>query len=77
MNLLSHLLVATALIAALILLRLFADRQALRTRIRQHHTDTECEQATCFRGCDLGKDTASTDLVAEKNDSNRSAYHAP
>lgn len=77
MNLLLQFLVATALIAAFILLRIFADRQALRARIRQKHTDTDCEQSGCFRGCDLDKATVDVAPVTEKNDLKRSAYHAP
>ena len=77
MNVLLHFLIATALIAALILFRIFADRQALRSRLRQGHTDIECEQAGCFHGCDLDKATADPEPVPEKNDLKRSANHAP
>jgi len=77
MNLLLHFLIATAFIAALILFRIFADRHALRSRLRQHRTDTGCEQAGCFRGCDLDKAKADPNPVSENNDLKRSAYHAP
>ena len=77
MNVLLHFLVATALIAAFILLRIFADRQALRARLRQKHTDSDCEQSGCFRGCDFDKATADPGPVTEENALKRSAYHAP
>ena len=77
MNLLLHFLIATALIAAMISFRIFADRHALRSRLRQHRTDTACEQAGCFRGCDPDKAKADPDPVSQKNDLNRSTYHAP
>ncbi len=77
MNVLLHFLIATALIVMLILLRIFADRQALRSRLRHDHANTECEQSGCFRGCDLDKATADPGPVTEENALKRSAYHAP
>ena len=77
MNVLLQFLIATALIAALISFRIFADRHALLSRLRQGHTDTECEQAGCFHGCDRDKVAADPDPVPEKNDLKRSANHAP
>jgi hypothetical protein len=70
-------LIATALIAGLILLRMFAERRALRARIRKDHTDTECEDAGCFRGCSPDRTAAHPDSVSGNNETKRSAYHAP
>ena len=66
MNLLTHFLVATLLIAGFILLRMYADRCALRTKIRRDHTDTGCEQAGCFRGCDADEITQNSESVSRK-----------
>lgn len=68
MNIIFHLLIATMLIAGLILFRMLADRYILRTRIRGTHSDTECEQAGCFRGCDRNNGAATdNDSVAGQN----------
>lgn len=76
MNLLLHFLIATALIAGLILLRMFAERSALQTKIRGTHADIECEQAGCYRGCDLDRATPNPDSVSRQNSSKRSTNHA-
>ena len=68
MNLIFHFLIATMLIAGLILLRMFAYRYALQARIRGGHADTECEQVGCFRGCEQHDGTApDDDSVAGQN----------
>jgi len=69
MNIFFSFLIATMLIAGMILLRMFADRRALQTRIRGGHSDSECEQAGCFRGCE-------PDAAAGKNEMKRSVHHA-
>jgi hypothetical protein len=73
MNLLSHSLIATALIVGLILLRMFANRAALQARLRSNQNREECEQAGCFSGCDPDKAAACPDSGPEKNDVKRSA----
>jgi len=77
MNPLLHILIATALISGMILLRMLADRWVLRTRIRRSVTDNDCEKVGCFRGCERDGTAAITDSVTEKNALKRSAYHAP
>ncbi len=68
MNVILNLLFAMALIAGLMLLRMFADHYVLRARIRGGHTDKECEQAGCFRGCDRDDGAALHDeSVARQN----------
>jgi hypothetical protein len=68
MNVILNLLFATALIAGLMLLRMFADHYVLRARIRGGHTDKECEQAGCFRGCDRDDGAVPDDeSVARQN----------
>jgi len=47
MNMLAHLLVATALIVALILLRIFADRRVLRDRLLKDQTEEREECISC------------------------------
>ena len=78
MNIVLAVLGATALIAGLMLLRMFADHYALRARIRGGHTDKECEQAGCFRGCDRDLEAVpENDSVARKNrNTKRSVNHA-
>ena len=66
MNLFLHLLIATMVVAGLILLRTLVYRYALQARIRGGHSDTECEQFGCFRSCDLDAD-ATPDAVAGEN----------
>jgi hypothetical protein len=61
MSLIFHLLIATLLIAGLILLRMFVYRYTLQTRIRGSHADSECEQVGCFRGCDQHDGAAPDD----------------
>ena len=77
MSALLHILIATALISGMILLRMFAERWVLRTRIRRDHADKECEKVGCFRGCERDSTEAITDSVTEKNVLKRSANHAP
>ena len=76
MSPLLHFLIATLLIAGLILLRMFTDRYTLRAKIRRGHADNECEQAGCFRGCDLDIAAADPDSVSGQNLSKRSKNHA-
>ncbi len=64
MNVILHLLSAAMLIAGMILLRMFADRCAPRTKIRVSDTGSECEQAGCFRGCDRDAGAPDNDSVA-------------
>jgi hypothetical protein len=66
MNLFLHLLIAMLVVAGLILLRTLVHRYALQARIRGGHTDTECEQVGCFRGCEQDAD-ATPDAVAGEN----------
>jgi hypothetical protein len=47
MSMLAHLLVATALIVAFILLRMFADRSVLRDRLRKDQTEEREECISC------------------------------
>jgi len=77
MSPLLHILIATALISGMILLRMFADHWVLRARIRRGLTDKECEKVGCFGGCERGTTEVNTDPVTEKNVLKRSAHHAP
>ena len=77
MNLLMDFLVAAALIAGMILFRMFMDRSARRKKLRSTKNVNECEQVGCFRGCDPGKDASEPNSVSGQNPSKRSAYHAP
>jgi hypothetical protein len=77
MNLLMDFLVAAALIAGMILLRMFMDRSARCKKFSSIKNENECEQVGCFRGCDSGKDTSEPHSVSGQNPSKRSAYHAP
>jgi len=76
MNLILHLLIATALIAGAIWLRMFADRRTLRARLRGGHADSECEQAGCFRGCDPDAPAPDTKMTIGHSELKRSEYHA-
>ena len=78
MNIILGVLGATALIAGLMLLRMFADHYALRARIRDGHTDKECEQVGCFRGCDRDDGAALDDesIAGQNRNTKRSANHA-
>jgi hypothetical protein len=76
MNAILHLLLATALIAGAILLRMFADRRALQARLRGGHADSECEQAGCFRGCGPDTEARDTHAVAGNGELKRSENHA-
>lgn len=78
MNIILGVLSATALIAGLMLLRIFADHYVLRARIRGGHADKECEQAGCFRGCGRDDDVVpENDSVASQNqNTKRSANYA-
>lgn len=68
MNIFFHLLIATMLIAGLILIRMLADRHILQTKIRGSHADAECEQVGCFRGCDRDDGAVTdSDSVAGQN----------
>jgi len=68
MNIILGVLSATMLIAGMILLRMFADRYVLRTRIRAGHTDKECEQTGCFRRCDRDDEAVpENDSAARQN----------
>jgi len=67
MNLLLQVLIATALIAGFILLRLFTDRRALQARIRKSHADSGCVEGGCFRGCGPHNDTGDSDSVPGEN----------
>jgi hypothetical protein len=68
MNTIFHLLMATMLIAGLILFRMLADRYILRTRIPGGHADRECEQSGCFHGCNRDAGVAPDhDSVARQN----------
>jgi len=55
MSLLVSFLIATLLIAGMILFRMFAERYALRKKLRRDRAGSECEQAECVRGCDIEK----------------------
>jgi hypothetical protein len=65
-------------IAGLILIRMIADHYVLRARIRGGHTDKECEQAGCFRGCDRDDEVVpENDSIARQNrNTKRSANYA-
>lgn len=76
MNIIFALLTATTLIAGFILLRMFADRCALQARLRRALTDSECEQAGCFRGCEPNVAAAKRNAGTGTNESNRSESHA-
>jgi quinol-cytochrome oxidoreductase complex cytochrome b subunit len=78
MTIIFHLLIATMFIAVLMLLRMFADHYVLRSRIRGRHTDAECEQAGCFRGCAQDDRTAQdmNSVVSHKRNTKRSVHHA-
>ncbi len=68
MSIILGVLSATALIAGLMLLRMFADHYVLRARIRGGHADKECEQAGCFRRCDRDDEAVpENDSVAWRN----------
>lgn len=69
MNILIGFLIATVLITGMIFLRIFADRRALQTRIRDSRADRDCEQAGCFRGCE-------PETPAGDDESKRSVHHA-
>ena len=69
MNIFFSFLIATMLIAGMILLRMFADRRARQARIRGGHPDSDCEQVGCFRGCE-------PDTATGKNELKRSVHHA-
>jgi hypothetical protein len=78
MTIIFHLVIATMFIAVLMLLRMFADHYVLRSRIRGGHTDTECEQAGCFRGCGRDDGTAQDNesVVSHDRNTKRSVHHA-
>jgi len=77
MNPLIHFLIATTLIVGLILLRMFAERSALRKKLRRGHADGECQQVSCWRGCETGQATPDLHSVSRQNTSRRTANHAP
>ena len=47
MNLLAHILIATVLIVGLVLLRMFADRCALRATLRKNQMEKKEECISC------------------------------
>ena len=76
MSLLTHFLIATLSIAGLILLRMFAERQALRGKLRGGHVKGGCEQLSCFRDCDPDEVAPDSIVVSKQNLHERSANHA-
>jgi hypothetical protein len=68
MNVVFSLLMATMLIAAMILLRTLVNRQALQARLRESHAGSDCEQTGCLHACDRGDRFAPDDEpVARQN----------
>lgn len=67
MSPLLHILIATALISGMILLRMFVDRWVLRARILGGLTDKECEKVGCSVGCARDGTEALTESFTEKN----------
>ena len=78
MNIILGLLIATVLIAGMILLRMLADHYVLRSRIRGRLADAECEQAGCFSGCDRDDGAARNKhgVAGHHRNTKRSAHHA-
>jgi len=74
MTLLFNFLVAAALIAAFVVLRLCTDRSVMRTRLGRDHA--ACEQTGCgvCGSARTGVDPAS---VSDQTTTTRSACHAP
>jgi hypothetical protein len=51
MSVLTQFLITTALIAAMILLRVFANRRVIRQRLSCEPADSDCSDQDCFHGC--------------------------
>jgi len=75
MTLLFNFLIAAALIAAFVVLRLLTDRSVMRARLGQDRAD--CEQTGCGGGCGSSPTGADPVSVSDKNTPTRSACHAP
>ncbi len=52
MSVLTQFLITTALIAAMILLRVFANRRVIRQRLSCEPDKSDCSEQDCFHGCD-------------------------
>jgi len=78
MNIVFHLLLATILIAGMVLLRMLADRHVLQSRMRGSHTDRECMDAGCFRGChqDDGAAPDGVNVAGQNRNTKRSKDYA-
>ena len=75
MNLAIQILFTTALVAGLMVLRLYADRHNARGKSYGGRGNTACRSIGCFRHCD--PDPAATAPAADNNPPRRSADHAP
>jgi hypothetical protein len=51
MSVLTQFLITTALIAAMIFLRVFANRRVIRQRLGCEPADSDCSDQDCFHGC--------------------------
>ena len=75
MSVLTQFLITTALIAVMILLRVFANRRVIRQRLSCEPADSDCSDQDCFHGC--GGPTVAETNEPERATVNRSASNAP
>ena len=75
MSVLTQFLSAAALIAAMILLRVFANRRVIKQRLSCEPAKSDCSEQDCFHGC--GGPTVAETKEPKRAAVNRSASHAP
>ena len=77
MSLAIQILFATALVAGLIVLRLFTDRRRMRQKTHGGRGDTDCRSIGCFRHCEPDRAAIAPAAPADDKPPRRSADHAP
>ena len=76
MNLFIGVIIATAVIAAMIALRIIAFDSALKERLKASRSDNACDEATCFNGCGSDKFDSATEPAPDGKRTKRSAPNA-
>jgi len=76
MNIVIGLIIATAIISAMIAIRIVAYESALRERLKASRSDGACDEAPCFGGCGSDKLENATGPTSDGNRAKRSTPHA-
>ena len=76
MNAIISVLVAAAIIASLIAIRLAVVQSAVRTRLKLNPEDSNCQSKKCFGRCGTDEDGREAALVSSNREPRRSAPNA-